>query len=393
MVFKQFRDSDGCYSYLIWCEQNLVAAIVDPNHSPDLYLSALKEYGLKLTHVIDTHTHVDHDSLSGVLAKKTGAKVVMHPAYIEQRKLGVAFTGNEAIIKHLAFNSDISVDITPQENGIIQIGQVELKFLYTPGHSIDSMSLIVGDKVLTGDILMISNCGRTDFPGGSNEAMYDSLFNKLMPLGEDCIIYPSHDYRKNINSVMGFEMVNNPFLQHRTRQEFVQFAKESFAKLPNMTSLGDKIQCSLPPVPPVPPPSDAIPTPPPSASNPLMGQMCSAMEYYFKTIPQNWNLVSYQEMLEIVQAGSEDVLILDVRQPNEFSEGHIPGAVNLPVRELPARIKELPANLEKPIITVCESGSRSAYAAMFLRGYGYSHVRSLDLGMYRWREMKLPLLK
>ncbi|AEG61354.1 MBL fold metallo-hydrolase [Desulforamulus ruminis] len=390
MPVKQFRDSDGCYSYLIWCDQEKLAAVVDPNHNGDLYLSALKDMALKLIYVIDTHTHVDHDSLSGFLAQNTGAQVVMHPAYGEQRKLGATFTGNDAIVKHLAFNGAIAVDFSPQDGEVIYVGTVPIRFLYTPGHTLDSISLLVENRILTGDILMIGTCGRTDFPGGSNENMYESLFDKLLPLGEEFIIYPAHDYQNNINSVMGYEKIHNPFLKVRSREEFIQFAAESFAKLPSMSGSGDKIQCSLVP------PSQAPETPAaPSAApaNPLMGQMCSAMEYYFKNIPQHWNLVGHQEMLEIIQKNSREILLLDVRQPKEFAEGYIPGAINLPIRDLPTRIKELPANLEMPIITLCESGSRSAYAAMFLRGYGYSHVRSLDLGMHRWREMKLPLAK
>lgn len=390
MTIQQFRDTDGCYSYLVYCEQTRQAAIVDPNHNPNQYFTALAELGLTLAYVIDTHTHVDHDSLSGVLAKKTGAKVVMHPAYAEQRKLGASFTGNEAIVKHLAFNSTIAVDITLQEGDTLQVGQVEIRILHTPGHTLDSMTLLIGNRALTGDILMIGNCGRSDFPGGSNEAMYDSLFNKLLPLGDDCIIYPAHDYSSNINSVMGYERVHNPFLKHRTKQEFVNFAQQSFAKLPSLGAQGDKIQCSLPPAPDTPSPPAPAPTTP--ASNPLMGQMCSAMEYYFKTIPQHWNLVDPKELLEIIESNRKDVLILDVRQPEEFSQGHIPGAINIPIRELPQRIKELPANLEMPIITICHSGARSAYAAMFLRGYGYAHVRSLDLGMHRWKELRLPIV-
>ncbi|MDO7788691.1 MBL fold metallo-hydrolase [Desulforamulus aquiferis] len=392
MAFKQFRDQDGCYSYLIYCENTKEAALVDPNHSPDLYLTALDKLGLNLVYLIDTHTHVDHDSLSGILAEKTGAKVVMHPSFVEQRKLGATFSGNDAIVKHLAVNSAIIVDITPQDHGTLRVGGVEILCLHTPGHTLDSLSLVVENKLLTGDILMIGNCGRSDFPGGSNEDMYDSLYNKLSSLGEDLAVYPAHDYQNNINSSLGYEISNNPFLKHPSKEDFIKFARDSFAKLPSMATQGDKIQCSLPPASEtqvqksVPVPSST------TVSNPLMGQMCSAMEYYFKNIPQHWNLVNSEEMLQIIKDKS-NVLIIDVRQPQEFAEGRIPGSENIPVRDLPNRIKDLPTNLERPIITTCESGSRSAYAAMFLRGYGYSHVRSLELGMHSWREKGYPIEK
>ena len=127
-----------------------------------------------------------------------------------------------------------------------------------------------------------------------------------------------------------------------------------------------------------------------AAVNPLMGQMCGAMEYYFKHAPAHWNLVTPAQMLEIISNGHEELLV-DVRTRDEYVRGHIPGTINIPVQELPARVHELREDRDKPIIAVCSSGVRSAYAAMFLRGYGYTHVKSMDLGMHRWAEMGYPL--
>lgn len=264
---------------------------------------------------------------------------------------------------------------------LLSLGNLKLRVLHTPGHTQDSMSIVLPGRVLTGDALMIGHCGRTDLPGGDAAALYHSLFDQLLPLGDDVLVYPAHEYKGNVNTTIGYERVNNPFLKPRSRGEFVQFAGEMASKIP----VGDKIQCSIP--------SEADVTPAPkldAAINPLMGQMCGAMEYYFKHVPFHWNLVTPAEMLDIV-SGEHEELLLDVRTREEYARGHIPGTINIPVQELTARVNELREDREKPIITVCSSGIRSAYAAMFLRGYGYTHVKSLDLGMHRWAEMGYPV--
>lgn len=107
-------------------------------------------------------------------------------------------------------------------------------------------------------------------------------------------------------------------------------------------------------------------------------------------LPSHWNVVAVSELMESISKG-ENQLILDVRTPEEFVSGHIPGSINIPVTDLPRRVSKIASDLDKPVVTVCLTGVRSAYAAMFLRGYGFSHVKSLDLGMHRWNEMGRPV--
>jgi rhodanese-related sulfurtransferase len=103
-------------------------------------------------------------------------------------------------------------------------------------------------------------------------------------------------------------------------------------------------------------------------------------------VPAHWNLLGAKELKQYLDENS-NVLLLDVRTPEEYASERIKGSLNIPLSELPTRVKELPDDLQRPIVTICQSGARSAYALMFLRGYGYSHVRSLDLGLYHWKEL------
>lgn len=381
MIFKQLIDEEGCMSYLIGSEEDKVAAVIDPEHDVEKYLILLQQLDLKLKFIIDTHTHVDHDSMAGELARQTGARTVMYRTNPAQRQAGSGYQGNQKIKGHLTYNAGLKVDLLVDDGEELSLGNLKLRVLHTPGHTQDSISIVLPGRVLTGDALMIGHCGRTDLPGGDAAALYHSLFDRLLPLGDDVLVYPAHEYKGNVNTTIGYERVNNPFLKPRGRGEFVQFAREMASKIPE----GDKIQCSIP--------SEADVSPAPKldvAINPLMGQMCGAMEYYFKHVPFHWNLVTPAEMLDII-SGEHEELLLDVRTREEYARGHIPGTINIPVQELTARVNELREDREKPIITVCSSGVRSAYAAMFLRGYGYTHVKSLDLGMHRWAEMGYPV--
>ena len=377
MFFKQIKDAEGCISYVFACKHTGEAAVVDPNHDLDVYLTLLNENNFKCRYVFDTHTHADHDSLAGELAGSTGAQLAMYENYATQRKAGQGFTKHQGVVRHLAQNAGITVDLALQDGTVLKVGDIEVKILHTPGHTSDSVSLFLHKKrlLLTGDMLMVGQCGRTDLPGGDSGELYRTLFERLAGVNDYVVVCPAHDYKGDVNSALGYERVNNLFFKKRTEEEFVAFAAETFGKL----SPGDKIQCSIAPA-----VGAAPPLVPASGTHPLMGQMCTSMEYYFTTVPADWNLVSSHDLHELMQQ-AEAPLILDVRTPEEFAQGHIPDAVNIEVTELPRRVGELVSYLEKPVVTVCESAVRSAYAAMFLRGYGFSRVKTLDHGMYSWR--------
>lgn len=375
MYFKQLIDQEGCFSYIIGCGKTGEAVVVDACHNTGLFLDTLQEQKLKLKYLVETHTHADHDTVAGELVRKTGAPVAMHRNYAGQRLLGANFTDNREVAAHLAFNSTLAVDIELEHGSVLQAGDVAIRVLHCPGHTTDSICLELPERLLiTGDSLMIGQCGRPDLPGGDSGALFDSMFGVLLKLDDNTIVCPGHDYNGNVSSTIGYERVNNPFLKNRSREEFVAYAGKVYSGVTG----GGKLQCS------VKPPEDASLED--KKLSPMGSQMCSAIEYYIGNVPSDWNLMDAGELKQYLE-GNSDVFLLDVRTPEEFASGRIKDSVNIPLSELPARVKELPGDLERPLVAICQSGARSAYALMFLRGYGYAHVRSLDLGLHHWKEL------
>jgi len=356
MIFRQFR-SNGCLSYLIASEQE--CAVVDPTGDLEIFQKAIK--ALKLLYIIDTHSHADHVSLSGKLADATGAKVLMSSNYELQRKISHGKGYDIGIGDILKSNAAIEVDIPVQDGTKIDIGRISMEAISTPGHTRDAMCLLLHDRVLTGDTLMIGLAGRTDLPGGEIEQLYDSLFNRIAKFSDDLLIYPAHDYRGNINSSMGYERRNNDFLQPRLKQDFLKFVPSVYPPA------GPNMQCGI------------------KASDALPKDICAAIDSYFKTAPKDWNLIQVKELGQKLDSKDKPFL-LDVREPSEYASGHIRGAVNIPVRDISRNLDKLPENRDQPIITYCQSGVRSGQAALYLRVFGYTNVKSLDHGVREWIE-------
>jgi rhodanese-related sulfurtransferase len=205
--------------------------------------------------------------------------------------------------------------------------------------------------------------------------MYETIFDKLHKLKDDLLVYPAHDYSGNINSAVGYEKINNPFFKERGPGEFLKFVKTVFPP-----PKGPGMQCSIS--------SASSVSNSPLTTGPLMAEMCLSMEKLLQQYPDDWkkwNLIDVGKLKEKLEKRGE-VTILDVREPDEFAEDHIKGAVNVPVKELPNRMEALPKDKDTEIVTYCESGFRSAHAAIFLKAYGYSNVKYLELGMHEWRE-------
>ena len=170
MIFEQIA-TGGCQSYLIGCADTCAGALIDPETSQvDRYLGLAARDGLRIRFVIDTHTHADHFSASRRLAERLGAMTVMHRA---------------------SPAPGISMRVDDGES--IVLGKLRLQVLHTPGHTADSMCLVAEDRVFTGDTLLIGGTGRTDLPSGEPEALYESLFGKLLKLDPALLVYPAHD--------------------------------------------------------------------------------------------------------------------------------------------------------------------------------------------------------
>ncbi|OPY02452.1 MAG: Beta-lactamase hydrolase-like protein [Syntrophorhabdus sp. PtaB.Bin184] len=377
MIFKQFN-FDGCLAYVMACERERKGVIIDPSHEMDPFLDFVASRGLTITHIIDTHTHVDHVSLAPELADRLTAKTVMNRNTPAQRELGTKVTDLFGIEKVLAENALKRVDLYLGDGDELEIGDITLKAMETKGHTRDHMAILAGDRIFTGDVLIIGQCGRTDLPGGSSRDMYESLFGRIMPLSDDLIVYPAHDYRGNINSSLGYEKVNNVCLKTpRTVEEFEAFLKGLFPPLDAKTG---KLQCGLSTMEPA----------PEGELGPLMKSFCMSMEAILAT-PREETVIEPEELLQKI-TNKERLFLVDVREPGELAEtGFIEGAVNIPVREVALRIGELPKDLSTPVVVYCASGHRSSHAAIYLRAYGYRNTRNLEYGIHGWQDRNYPL--
>lgn len=202
MFFKQVIQRGDNFSYIIADDTTKEAAVVDPSFNADAIIRILRDQNLNVKYIINTHDHSDHTASNEDFRSNFGAKVVAHKlAYV---------------------NKDVSV----VDGEVIRVGEIVIKVIHTPGHTQDSICLLVDDKLLTGDTLFIGECGRTDLPGGSAEDMYHSLFGKLMKLDDNIKVYPGHDYGPKPYSTIGVERRTNYTLQKRAVDEFIAFMKE-----------------------------------------------------------------------------------------------------------------------------------------------------------------------
>jgi len=213
MIFEQLFDTkSSTYTYIISSGKGREALIIDPviEHTEE-YIKILKNLDLKLVKVIDTHIHADHITGLNELNKRTNCTRIMG----EKSKSEV-------------------IDLKIKDNEKIKIENIELKAIYTPGHTDCSYSYLMNDKVFTGDTLLINGTGRTDFQSGSSEDAYDSLFNKLLKLPERTLVYPAHDYNGKKFSTIESEKNNNPRLQVSSKEEYVEIMENLNLENPKM---------------------------------------------------------------------------------------------------------------------------------------------------------------
>ena len=213
MIFEQLFDTkSSTYTYIISSGEGREALIIDPviEHTNE-YLKILEKLKLKLVKVIDTHIHADHITALNELNKRTSCTRIMG----ENSKSEV-------------------IDIKVKDNEKINIENIELKAMYTPGHTDCSYSYFMKDRVFTGDTLLINGTGRTDFQNGSAEDAYDSLFNKLLKLPKDTLVYPAHDYNGKKFSTIETERNNNPRLQVSSKEEYAEIMENLKLANPKM---------------------------------------------------------------------------------------------------------------------------------------------------------------
>ncbi len=343
MVFRQLFDSVSCtYTYLIASRRGGEALIIDPVlDKVDRYLQLLTELDLKLVKAIDTHVHADHITGMGALRDRTRCITVMGEAS------GV----------------DV-VSVRVGDGDCIDIEGVSLRALYTPGHTDDSYSFTMEDRVFTGDTLLIRGTGRTDFQNGDPVAQYDSLFNKLLKLPEETLVYPAHDYKGDTVSTIGEERACNPRLQVASRDEYVDLM--SNLNLPNPKMMDVAVPANL-----------------------HIGLHQDEVE------ARGWSLTC-DEMAELL--GAPDIILVDLREAAERERhGEIAGSVHTPYVELPENVvsggvlHELALATGKRLVFYCAYGERSAMAVKSAQDAGLAQACHIKGGLDAWKKAGRPV--
>ena len=325
-VFVHQLRAENCFAYLIADSVTREAALVDPRADRvEDYLRELEERGLRLRMVIETHTHADHLSGAAELRARTGADVVLS-----------ARATSEVATRRL------------RDGDRVTLGHVDIEVMESPGHTDDSVSLLVSGTLLTGDALLIGGAGRTDFQNGSAAALYETLHTRFAGLPGHLTVYPAHDYAGRTHSTLAQERQTNPLLRLRARDEFV--AALQAGRQPKPANMDAIVQANLHGVRP--------------SSRTTVDELARAL------------------------ARADAPLVVDVRFPAEYSSVHLEPSVLIPLDELGRRRPELPRDRE--LVLVCRTGARARLAAEQLVGY---RTRVLEGGLVAWQEAGHPVIE
>jgi glyoxylase-like metal-dependent hydrolase (beta-lactamase superfamily II)/rhodanese-related sulfurtransferase len=343
MIFRQLFDSvSGTYTYLLAGRRGGEALIIDPVlEKVDRYLQLLRELDVKLVKAVDTHLHADHVTGLGALRDRTHCITVMG----EQTKADV-------VSMRLAEGEKLTVD------GVL------LDVLYTPGHTDDSYSYIMRDRVFTGDTLLIRGTGRTDFQNGDPRQQYDSIFNKLLKLPEDTMVFPAHDYKGETVSTIGEEKAFNPRLQVKSIDQYVEVMNN--LNLPNPKMMDVAVPANM--------------------------KVGLAQDEIAR---RGWAL-SPKDALPLV--GRTDIAFIDLREASERERhGVIPGSVHAPYTDLRDNIMpggmlhRLAAADGKQLLFYCAFGERSAMAVQAAQDARLASARHVQGGIDAWKKAAGPL--
>ncbi len=340
MFFEQLS-AGGCRSYLIGCAESCAAALIDPEVSlVDRYEGLVARNGLRIHYLIDTHTHADHFSATRTIARRLEVPIAMH------RLSPAPF-----------------VDLRLDDGEMLALGKLRVQVLHTPGHTRDSMCLSAEDRVFTGDTLLIGATGRTDLPSGDPEALFDSLFNRVLRLDPSLKVHPAHEYKGRDHSTIGDEIASNPRLQVRDRAKFIDMMCSLNLSMP--THITEALRTNM------------------SGGKSVAQLLAEAAA----SVP----FISLAELKSRLESGTGELVVLDVRERDAYEAGHIPGASLLPRGQLELRVNQDLPDPTRRIVSCCEFGRISTLAAATLRIMGYQRAVALDGGMKAWREAGFPL--
>ncbi len=343
MIFRQLFDPvSSTYSYLLASRRGGEALIIDPVlEKVDRILQLIDELDLSLVKAVDTHVHADHITGLGALRDRTRCVTVM---------------GEESAV-------DV-VSMRVSEGDRIEIEGICLEAIHTPGHTDDSYSFLMGDRVFTGDTLLIRGTGRTDFQNGDPAAQYHSIFNKLLKLPDETLVYPAHDYKGDTVSTIGEERAHNPRLQIGSIAEYVEIMNN--LKLPDPKLMDVAVPANL-----------------------RLGLAQAEIA------ARGWSVSCESALTRLGQPGE---ILVDLRETAERARhGAIPGSVHAPYTNLGANLApggllhRLAAEPSHRLVFYCAFGERSAMAVQSAQESGFTKSRHIKGGVDSWKKAGGPL--
>ncbi len=351
LIFRQlFDQQSSTYTYLLADSASREAILIDPVFEQvPREIALIEELGLRLVMSLETHVHADHVTGAWLLQQRLGSRIALSER-----------SGAEG------------ADVYFADGETLAFGDRHVTAIATPGHTDGCTTFVLDDQgmAFTGDCLLIRGCGRTDFQQGDPAHLYHSVHDRIFALPDDCLLYPGHDYRGSTVSSVGEEKLYNP----RLAQEI---GLEDFRGYMLNLGLPHPKQIDI-----------AVP------ANMKCGRRQDdvAAPVVPDWAPLTYTYAGFWEVQPgwIEEHGAK-VQIVDVREPDEFNGilGHIDGAQLVPLGDLLEQASSL--DQDRPVVTVCRSGARSAQAAMMLEKAGFGQVANLAGGMLRWRSQRLPV--
>lgn len=352
LLLRQLFDPvSSTYTYLLADPGLREALLIDPVFEQARRdLALLRELDLKLVATLDTHVHADHVTGAWLLQQRSGSRITLSAA-----------SGAVGADRQLAHGDRLA------------FGGRHVELRATPGHTDGCLSAVLDDRSMafTGDALLIRGCGRTDFQQGDPARLYRSVHSQLLSLPEDCLLYPAHDYRGCTVTSVAEERRWNPRLGGLSdERDFVQTMQH--LGLPHPRQMHRAVPANL------------------RCGRPEGDLMPPADPHW---APLEWSFAGLWEIgPQALHELDRPVQLLDVREAAEFDGalGHLDGARLLPLGALAGRQDEL--RRDRPVVTICRSGTRSARAALLLSQAGFAAVANLAGGMLRWRAEQLPVV-
>ena len=339
MIFRQLFDkTSSTFTYLIASKKGREALIIDPVlENVAKYIRLLKELDLKLVKVIDTHIHADHISGIAELRDKTNCVTIM---------------GDRT-------ESDV-VSMQVSDDELIKVDGLELKALFTPGHTSESFSYLMNDRVFTGDTLLIRGTGRTDFQNGNPQDSYNSIFNRLLKLSDEILVYPAHDYKGDSVSTILEEKKFNPRLQVNSASEYIEIMNNLNLPDPKLMDV-------------------AVP------NNLKLGINNDKQKINNGIEPSQFKSC----------LSEKNVVLIDLREQSEVDKtGRIKNSINVSFPEINEYLNINKDRLQnKKILFYCAIGQRSTLAVQISKSYKYINCFHLVGGIKKWKQADFELIK